>query len=410
MRARATAVRWEDRRSSGTSRLARRGALSSRILFAAIASLLVARPAAALLPVANASGDALYQRECAPCHGLAGHGDGPEAKSFAPPPRDLQKEFIDRYPESQLAKRLRNSRLLILTIDPDAIAERRKQMAEAIVDHLQRLPDVDWPLVRRGADVYAERCESCHGAYGRPGVPSLLQQGPQPSGRQPAPDFQKAVGDEELLRAAGGAHVALPGFAPVMDDGDAKALLAYLRLLSPGFARYSVWCAPCHGDGGAGDGVFATDVDKPNVALDRAYLKSQTPSELRRKILHVVTQDEAALPHYQRQVSINQAHAIVAALRASRAAMSAGTATTAPAAATTPAVAASPTPLPTPALAARQAPRVKKPGPSATPRGAKTAHVKKKPPTPAPHASSKAPAKKTPAKPKPKPKPAADEG
>jgi mono/diheme cytochrome c family protein len=386
-------------------------ALAGRIVLAAVAVLLVARPAAALLPIANASGDALYQRECAPCHGLAGHGDGPEAKSFAPPPRDLQKEFVDRYPEAQLAKRLRNSRLLILTIDPDTIAERRKQMAEAIVDHLQRLPDVDWPVVRRGADVYAERCETCHGPYGRPGVPSLLQQGPQPSGRQPAPDFQKAVGDDELLRAAGGAHVALPGFAPVMDDADAKALLAYLRLLSPGFARYSLWCAPCHGDGGAGDGVFATDVDKPNVVLDRAWLKGQTPAELRRKVMHVVTQDEPALPHYQRQVSVNQAHAIVGALRASRAAMPAATAASVPTAVSTPAVAASPTPLPTPALAAGRALRGKKPAPTATPHGTKAAHFKKKPPTstPTPHATRKAPAKKTPAKPKPKPTPAADE-
>jgi len=287
-----------------------------RTVAATVFLLLGTSPARALLPTANASGAALYQRECAPCHGPSGHGDGAEAPSFVKPPRDLQAGLLARPPATQLPERIRRSRLRMLEIDAAAVGERRKQMAESIVGHLERLPDVKWPLVRRGADVYAERCESCHGAYARPVAPTVLQKGPRPSGAQPAPDFQKALGDADLLRIARKDHRALPGFRPLASAQDATALLAYLRLLSPGFARYSLWCAGCHGDEGRGDGVFATGIDQPNMVLDRAYLTSQSPAELRRKIMHVVTQEEPALPHFQRDLTDGQLRAIVAALRA----------------------------------------------------------------------------------------------
>ena len=304
----------------------------------AVVLLLAARPVHALLPVANASGDALFQRECAPCHGPAGYGDGSDAATFARKPRDLQGDFVDRYPQGQLAERIRRSHLLIIDVDPQVIAERHKRMAEELAGYLQRLPDVDWPLVRRGADVYANSCESCHGPYARPVAPSPIQRGPRPVDKQPAPDFQKTVGDEQLLQSARGGHPALPGFTALTSDEDAKALLTYLRLLSPGFKRYSMWCAGCHGDEGGGDGVFASGVDKPKVIFDRTYLKRESPAELRRKVMHVTTQDDPAIPHFPRAVTDGQARAIIAALRANRSAPPEPTLTPVPAPAATPAV------------------------------------------------------------------------
>jgi len=35
------------------------------------------------------SGEALYRRNCASCHGTSGRGDGPAARSLAVPPTDL---------------------------------------------------------------------------------------------------------------------------------------------------------------------------------------------------------------------------------------------------------------------------------------------------------------------------------
>lgn len=49
-----------------------------------IVALLVAAPAGAageLQPFIDYSGDQLFQRFCASCHGRAGYGDGPDRKS-----------------------------------------------------------------------------------------------------------------------------------------------------------------------------------------------------------------------------------------------------------------------------------------------------------------------------------------
>lgn len=281
--------------------------------------LALPRQAPALLPNANPSGEVLYQRECAPCHGVAGRGDGPEAATFLDKPRDLSR-FAVAEPTSRIVDRVRRSRLRILAIDQNVVATRRKQMPEELVGYLQKMQDLTAPVVLRGANVYSDRCEICHGPYGRP----LLVNPALGEVRRTTParaDFQKTVGDPELLaHARGDGHPKVAGFEPVASAEDAGALIAYLRVLSPGFERYSLWCAGCHGDAGNGDGVFATGVDKPNVVLDEAYLAAQDPAELRRKVMHVLTDPEPAVPHYQRSLSAGQTRSILVALRNARAA------------------------------------------------------------------------------------------
>lgn len=350
---------------------ARPRAAGALVLTVVTALLAAAPPAAALLPAVAPSADALYQRECGVCHGPAGHGDGSEAPTFLTPPRDLQAELVAKYPPDRVAARIRQSRTRELEIDLDVVEERRKRMSEEIAGHLQRLPDVDWPRARRGADVYAERCETCHGPLARPVTPTALQKAdPRPSATAPRPDFQKALGDDEILKSVRGGHPELAGFTPVASDEDARALLVYLRLLSAGFARYSLWCAGCHGDEGRADGPFATSIDRPEVVLDRAWLQAQSPAELRRKIMHLMSEDDGMLPHYQRELSVEQARALAGVLAAmapaappSHAAPAPSPAPPAPAqpaAATSPArAAASPTTAPAARSTATASPRAR---------------------------------------------------
>lgn len=285
-------------------------------LLAALGGLAAPRPARALLPLANASGEALFLRECAPCHGPAGHGDGPEEALFRNTPRDFG-DLARTEPSPRIVERVRRSRMRMLEIDEEAIVERRKRIADDVVAYLKRMPDVPWAQVHRGADVYAERCEKCHGPNARPVATSVLQRAAQPGGRPPAPDFQKAHGDAELIAVAQGrGHPAVPGFAPVMSESDADALVAFLRNLSDGFVAYSLWCAGCHGDEGKGDGPIATGIDKPPIEFNHVYLVSQSPEGLRRKAMHLFTDVEPTAPHFQRSLSEGQARALLAAVRA----------------------------------------------------------------------------------------------
>ena len=278
--------------------------------------LLLPTAAAALVPRADASGAMLYQRECAPCHGPSGRGDGPEGIFFAPPPRDLREGFLSLYPTEELIEKIRRGRPLRLEIDPQA-TRRRNEMVDAIVAHVQRLPEVDWEPVERGAELYAVRCEVCHGPFGR-AVPGMAL--PPGVSKEPrdlsSAAFQKATSDAELAVIVRHGRAGMPAIPPLASEQDTRDLVAYVRLLSPGFAYYSLWCGGCHGDDGRGEGVFASGPDAPKVEFDRAYLKAQAPDQLRRDVMHMLERQEGAMPHFEREISEAQARAIVEYLRA----------------------------------------------------------------------------------------------
>ena len=47
-------------------------------------------PALLLSDDAIRAGEGLYQKDCSLCHGVRGHGDGPQARSLNPAPSDLR--------------------------------------------------------------------------------------------------------------------------------------------------------------------------------------------------------------------------------------------------------------------------------------------------------------------------------
>ena len=62
--------------------------------------------------------------------------------------------------------------------------------------------------------------------------------------------------------------------------------------------------------------MFAIGPDAPKVALDRKYLKAQDPEQLRRNVVHMLERQDAAMPHFERDLSERQAREIVDYLRA----------------------------------------------------------------------------------------------
>jgi mono/diheme cytochrome c family protein len=288
-----------------------------RALAAAVALLVLgASPGRAVVPPGDATGEILYARECAPCHGPAGRGDGPEGIYFAPPPRDLREGFLALYPTEELVERIRRGRPLKIEIDPPAM-RRRTQMVEAIVAHVQRLPDVRWEPVERGAVLYAERCEVCHGPFGTPAPALRLPEGLQRPPRDLASaELQKSLTDAELAEVVRHGRAGMPAIPPLASEAQARDLAAYVRLLSLGVAYYSLWCGGCHGDDGRGEGVFVVGPDAPKVVFDRAWLKAQGPEDLRRQVIHMLDRQEAAMPHFERELTEKQAREIVDYLRA----------------------------------------------------------------------------------------------
>ena len=229
-------------------------------------------------------GAPLYYRHCASCHGLGGRGDGPDAGLFLPSPRNLRAGFLDGRETPELLRLLLDGARRPLALDPQALRARLGD-TEAIVSHIEAIPDVNWRLVQRGQDVYTDHCEVCHGPFGRPHWTDVDIPAPPDMS---APGFQRRMRDDELVHAVRHGHRGMRAVPTLRSDADARALVAFVRVLSPGFELYSRHCASCHGDDGHPQREFVEAKQRPTVVFDRAWLARRDPAQLRAAISHML--------------------------------------------------------------------------------------------------------------------------
>jgi mono/diheme cytochrome c family protein len=277
-----------------------------------LGALLLAGRVDAVARATAQSGVGLYLTYCAPCHGPTGRGDGPEAAIFTPRPRNLRDGLLDRYDTPTLARTVRDGAALPLALDPPAL-ERRGDEVEAIVGWITKLPDVNWDRVWHGQDVFIDRCTGCHGAFGRPD-PTLPAKPVAPPRDLSDPKFQASITDADLLSAV---RHGRKGMAPVKGlerEDDARALLAYVRTLSPGYILYTRYCASCHGEDGKGGDLVDPGL-VPSIAFDRDYVRTHDPERLRAKVWHMLAGQRPAMPHFRVRLNEGQARAIVEYLK-----------------------------------------------------------------------------------------------
>ena len=113
-----------------------------------------------------------------------------------------------------------------------------------------------------GQALYVDQCELCHGRAGAyelsvpegAGVPHDLGD----------PAFQHSVTDAELDALIRNGRHGMPVPWPIAAK-EMTSLIAFVRLLSPGYALYDRYCANCHGDDGRGTGTLAEADARPTV-------------------------------------------------------------------------------------------------------------------------------------------------
>jgi mono/diheme cytochrome c family protein len=261
---------------------------------------------------AQLDGGLLYRKYCASCHGISGRGDGPDASIFRTPPRNLREGFLQRYPDEDLVRRVREGRPLELALDPPALRARASEV-EVLVAYLTRLPSINWVRVERGREMYVERCEQCHGPDGRPG-PTLPPGVRKPRDLSDAA-VQRSIGDKELLLLVRHGRKGMPALTPRIPESAGPPLAAFVRLLSPGFALYDTYCANCHGDDGRGVNTTAEVIRLPQMVFDRAYFSRRDPEQLREAVWHMVAEQKPLMPHYRWTLDEAQARAIIEYLK-----------------------------------------------------------------------------------------------
>lgn len=256
----------------------------------------------------EATGEGLYRRHCAPCHGPTGRGDGPDASLFVNRPRDLRESFLNKYPTAELVERVRAGVPLELAVDLPALRARATDV-EAVVSYMKQLPTIDWPRIEIGREIYVDRCEVCHGPYGRP--PAVLPPGVARPGDLTPEQLQGLTSPPMLLELVRRGHEAMPALVPRVPEADGPPLAAFLRLMSPGFESWDRNCATCHGDDGRGEGTLADALRMPKIVLDAAYFRSHDPEQLRAGAWHMLAQQKPTMPHFRWTITTAQAAAIV---------------------------------------------------------------------------------------------------
>ncbi len=261
---------------------------------------------------AEPDGQVLYTRWCEGCHGVTGRGDGPDATLFASRPRDLQSGVLARYSIDDLVRRIRTGVPLELALDVSALRARAGEV-EALAAHLERLPSVDWRRVEEGQAVYLDRCELCHGRYGAPELTL------PPGARQPRdladPALQASLTQRELATIVREGRRGMPAVDPPVDTRELAELLAFVRLMSPGWELYDRHCAACHGDDGRGTGSFAEETERPTVVFDQAYFRRRDPEQVRTAVWHMLATQRPTMPHFRRVLTDREARAVVTYLK-----------------------------------------------------------------------------------------------
>ncbi|MBI3300591.1 MAG: c-type cytochrome [Deltaproteobacteria bacterium] len=265
-------------------------------------------------------GEVLYIRHCADCHGWTGHGDGPLAAVLETKPRNLRRaELFTGHSEAELVAWILHGKELAVPIDPTAVPHTEAEVT-ALLTHLQRLPTLSWEQIDAGEKVYDSLCAACHGIYGR-GDGRAAATLPFPPRDLSTPPYQSQGSDEELLRIISEGKGAMPGAVDVLSAKELKAVVAFVRILSPGYELYDRFCAVCHGPDGRAPTVAPQDsfgfdlVFQRLPTFDEKYFRTHTTEQVRAEIQHMRKQSRTAMPHFAGELNAEEARQILTYLR-----------------------------------------------------------------------------------------------
>jgi mono/diheme cytochrome c family protein len=265
------------------------------------------------------TGEVLYIRHCAGCHGAGARGDGAVGKALEVQPKNLRNADLLRNSDDELIVRILHGKTLPVPVNPQAFPSSEEEIS-ALLAHLRRLPTLSWGQIEAGESVYDSLCLTCHGIYGH-GDGSLTSTLPVPPRDLSAPLYQQQVSDDELLKVISEGKGAMPGSGDVLSLDDRKAVVTFIRVLSPGYELYDRYCVSCHGTKGrAPDPVLLEALGFPSSqktppSFDRAYFQQHTDEQLRPKVTHMLKLNRVAMPHFAGELTAEQVREIVKYLR-----------------------------------------------------------------------------------------------
>ncbi len=263
----------------------------------------------AVQPRKFSKGEAHFIRHCADCHGWEGRGNGPVAEFTRVKPPVLQdRELLADNSEEKFVDLVLYGRTPEISLTKKAVPQTDTEISELLA-HLRKLPTIDWDKTIAGQDDYDKLCISCHGLYGG-GDGALASQLPVALPDLSASDYQSQHSDKELKQIIAKGKNAMPGTEDILNPEDIDNVVAFVRLLSPGYVIYDRYCAGCHGSNGLPiDYIVLNREDDLDVygdinipALDGAYFEAHNDQQLRKSIQHMLVENSPTMPHFSEQL------------------------------------------------------------------------------------------------------------
>lgn len=172
------------------------------------------------------NGAAIYNEKCAPCHGINGLGDGPQAAGLPNQPAALASPEVARQAVPAEWFRIVTQGNLERFMPPfNSLNEQQRWDVVAYALTLS----MDDAMLHQGSQVYAEVCAECHGPTGK---------GDGENAQAPMPDFtnqELMVGQSANVLfqiISKGAEGKMPAFGDKLSEDQRWAAAGFVRSLS----------------------------------------------------------------------------------------------------------------------------------------------------------------------------------
>lgn len=218
-----------------------------------------------LVPPNPGNGQPIYVEKCAPCHGQAGLGDGPQAEQLPNPVAPIgSPAFARQSTPANWYSQVTQGNLERFMPPFNSLSDRQRWDVVAYSFTLSAPPAV----VEQGAELYQANCARCHGANGKGDGPDAASLSKKPTDLNEQSAMAEKSEADFFLAMADGFAPDMPAFGETLSEDQLWALAAYVRTLTftpADIESIAIETTPSP-EPTSEAGALATDVPAPTAA------------------------------------------------------------------------------------------------------------------------------------------------
>ncbi len=175
------------------------------------------------------AGASIYVEECAPCHGLQGGGDGPQASQLTVAAAELNAPETARHATLAEWYTLVSQGDLERFMPPFThLTDRQKWDVAAYAYTLSVSPE----MLTQGQALYAQNCAACHGESGRGDGPQAAELSARPANLAAQARMANQSDADLVATISSGVGLVMPGYAEQLSEAERWALAGFVRTFS----------------------------------------------------------------------------------------------------------------------------------------------------------------------------------